>query len=247
MPNHFYLVVLAAGKGTRINATDKPKVMFPLNGQPMIGLFVPIIGQLKPTKTIFVIGFHGQQVIDYLTQFGKYDYVWQKEQLGTGHAALQSKSILKGKEGITIIINGDNPLFSVITMQRMAQELRQQQAVLAISAAKLDPVQFPYGRIVRDKTGHVTRVVEAKNCSPLELRIPDLNAGLYVADNIWLMENLPKIKPNSVSQEYYITDLVEIANTQGERVIAVEVGAEKEAIGINTLENLQEAQQALDN
>ena len=247
MKNNLFIIILAAGKGIRINAIDCPKVMFPLKGKPMIGYFADTIKTLKPQKTIFVVGYYGQQVIDYMKQFGTYDYVWQKEQLGTGHAAEQAGSLLRGKNGITIIVNGDNPLFRVETMLKMVEELKKQNAVLAISSANLDTEQFPYGRIVIDNTGHVIKVVEAKNCSLQELKIKELNCGLYVADNSWLWDNIGKIQKNNVSQEFYITDLVEIANQEKKRVIAVPVLDKREAIGINTKENLQEAEEALKN
>lgn len=246
MKNNLFIIVLAAGKGTRINAVDMPKNMFKINGKPMIGYFQETIAALKPAKAIFVVGFHGQQIIDYMQQLGDYDYVWQKEQLGTGHAAAQAESILKGKDGTTIIVNGDNPLFRPETMLKMVSELTAQKAVLAISSARLDLEQFPYGRIITDSTGHVTKVVEVKNCTPEELKIKDLNCGLYVVDNAWLWDNVGKIQRNGVSQEFYITDLVEIANQEGKRVITVPILDKREAIGINTKENLKEAEAALE-
>lgn len=245
MKNNLFIIVLAAGKGTRINAIDLPKNMFEIKGKPMIGYFQETIAALKPAKSIFVVGFHGQQIIDYLQRHGDYDYVWQKEQLGTGHAAAQAEGMLKGKEGTTIIVNGDNPLFRPETMQKMVGELSSQKAVLAISSAQLDSEQFPYGRIITDPTGHVTRVVEVKNCTSKELKIKDLNCGLYVVDNAWLWDNIGKIQRDGISQEFYITDLVEIANQEDKRVIAIQILDKREAIGINTRDNLKEAEAAL--
>lgn len=242
-----HIVILAAGKGTRMNAVDKPKVMFPLHGQPMIGLFAPTIAELKPDTCIFVVGFHGQQVIDYMSARGDYGYVWQREQLGTGHALMQARDLLKSKSGVTLVSNGDNPLFSVATMKKMIRDMEKEDAVVAIASSRLDPDQYPFGRIVRDKTGHVTKVVEVKNCTPEELAIPDLNSGLYAFDNTWLWENIDSIERNDVSKEFYITDLIEIANSDGKRVIAVPVAHDSEAIGINTLDNLAQAEDALVN
>lgn len=247
MKNNLFMIVLAAGKGTRINADDIPKNMFPINGKPMIGYFSSTIAALKPNIAIFVVGFHGQQIIDYLQQLGNYEYVWQKEQLGTGHAAAQAENLLKGKNGTTIIVNGDSPFYRPETMLNMTQELKNQNTVLAISAAELNPEQFPYGRIITDSIGHVTRVVEAKNCTSQELSIKQLNCGLYIVDNQWLWDNIGKIQKNDVSQEYYITDLVAIANQEGKRVIAVPIVDKQEAIGINTKEDLQEAEAAYAN
>src|SRR3989338_5617271 len=144
MKNNLFIIILAAGKGTRINAVDIPKNIFPINGKPMIGYFSPIIAALKPNMAIFVVGFHGQQIVDYMQQLGNYEYVWQKEQLGTAHAAAQAEDLLKGKNGTTIIVNGDNPLFRPETMLNMTQELKNQNGVLAISAAELNSEQFPY-------------------------------------------------------------------------------------------------------
>lgn len=236
-----YLIVLAAGKGTRLNATDKPKAMYPINGKPMVSFFVDLINQINPQKSIFVVGFHGQPVVDYLGNLGKYEFVWQDNQLGTGHAVLQVKSLLFNKTGVTIVINVDNPFFTKETVNRVVDKLVKEDAVMAISSIEFDPA-FAFGRLVSDETGQIKKIVEVKNASQSELTIKQMNAGLYAFDNRWLWQNIEKILIDPISNEYYLTDLVEIADKQGDRVISVPVTYQDEAIGINTKSNLKAAQ-----
>jgi bifunctional UDP-N-acetylglucosamine pyrophosphorylase/glucosamine-1-phosphate N-acetyltransferase len=244
MNNEINVVVLAAGKGTRMNATDIPKVMYPLNGQPMIGYIADMLEKAAIKDPIVIVGFHGQKVVDYLEKRNGYQFVWQKEQLGTGHALMQAEEKLKNKSGVTVVLNGDNPLFKEETLRRMADQMEQKEAIMAVSSVELDP-SFSFGRIVTNQSGHITEIVEVKNATPDQLKISTMNAGLYAFDNNWLWENIHFITLDSISKEFYITDLVAIANKNGDKVITVPVTHPDEAIGINTLENLQSAEEVL--
>lgn len=237
-------VILGAGKGTRMNAVDIPKVMFPINEKPMIGYIADTLKDLPINKSIVVVGFQGQKVIDYLSTQGNFEFIWQKEQLGTGHALKQAKPLLDGQPGITIVLNGDSPFFKVDTINRMVEMMKEKSAVMAVSSVELDP-SFSFGRIVTDEEGHILKIVEVKNATPEELELTWMNAGLYAFDNKWLCENVDKITQDSVTQEYYLPELVSIANDMGAKVLSIPVTHPDEAIGINTPENLKIAEEAL--
>jgi bifunctional UDP-N-acetylglucosamine pyrophosphorylase/glucosamine-1-phosphate N-acetyltransferase len=239
-----FIIVLAAGKGKRINAVDIPKPMFPIKGKPMLGYVADMLKTIKTERPIMVVGFQGQKVLDYLEDRDQFDFVWQKEQLGTGHAVMAAEELLKGKDGTTVVINGDNPFFKPETIERIKNQLEEKQAVMAISSVELDP-SFSFGRIITNADGHVQEIIEVKNATPQQLEVRLMNAGLYAFNNDWLWRTIHEIQKDDLSQEFYITDLVAIAAQKGETVIAVPITHPNEAIGINTLDNLKAAEDAL--
>ena len=238
--NNIYAIVMAAGKGKRIGARIIPKVMFPVHGKPMIGYVAELLKKYQILKPIFIVGFKGQYIIDYLREKNN-QYVWQKKRLGTGHAVNQTKKILKDKNGMAFILSGDMPFFSVNTLRKMQAEFETENAALALATADLGK-EFAYGRIIRDKNGYVQSIVEEKNCTSKQLKIKEKNCSPYLAKLPWLFEALKKVKKDSLSKEYYLTDIVEIAIEEGKKVIAVKIDNPLEAVGINTLENLAYAE-----
>ncbi|MFY9484201.1 MAG: NTP transferase domain-containing protein [Patescibacteria group bacterium] len=239
---NLYAIVLAAGKGTRINSNDRPKVLYQLSGRPMIRRTVEALKDLAISRPIIVVGFHGDKVMKELGR--NYQYVWQKPQLGTAHAAQQARKFLANKSGHTFIVNGDNPLVSVVTLRRMIERVKKTGATLAIASAKA-PNYLGLGLLITDKSGHVTKIVEEKNTTAAQRKNFNWkNAGPWLVENKFLWQNLPKIAKNPISKEYYLTDLLELAVEQGKRAIAVPVTDISEAIGINTLKHLELAQKA---
>lgn len=242
--NTIHIVILAGGKGTRMQATDMPKVMYPIKGKPMVGYIADMLIKAAIKDVVVVVGYQGQKVVDYLSSRDGFKFVWQKEQLGTGHALSQAKDLLKGKDGVTVVLNGDNPFFKFETIERMVKMLDEKQAVMVVSSVELDK-SFSFGRIITNPDGHIQKIVEVKNATPEELEYTWMNAGLYAFDNNWLWKNIDKVDLDSISKEYYLTDMVAVANNQSDRVIMVPVTHENEAIGINTLDNLKAAEDIL--
>lgn len=239
MTTKIHAVILAGGKGTRINARAIPKVLYPLNGRPMVGYVIDTLKKIGITKPIMVIGFQGQKVRE---TFGdRVSYVWQRKRLGTGHAVLQAKSLLAKKSGYTFVLNGDNPFFSGNTLRSMEKMQANTRAAIVIAACEL-PKQYAYGRVILDKDGFVQRIVEQKNATEAEQRIRLKNAGAYLFDNQWLWQTISILKKDIISGEYYITDLIALAVGQGKRVAVTIIDDPHEAVGVNTHENLQEAE-----
>jgi len=237
-----YGVIMAAGKGTRMNATDIPKVMFPVNGRPMVRYVYDAMRSVAD-EIVMVVGFQGEKIIDEFKD-EPVKFVWQKEQLGTAHSALQAESLLRGKDGVVIITNGDHPLYTAASFTDMAQAVMNEGYTLVIRSAVEDK-HTSYGRVVRDTSGRVTGIVEAKDATAEQQAIREKNCGIYVAKADWVWPALKKIQPSSVSEEYYITDLVELAIKDGEPVEAMPIESPEEISGVNTPEELAEIEAIL--
>lgn len=243
--NDVGVVILAAGRGTRFKCTNTPKVIHETRGRPMIAHVVDSVsGVGLKNKPVIVINQFPNQVSDFIGNTG--EYVVQKEQLGTGHAVATAEPILKGKVDMVVVLYGDMPFIKSESIKRLA-DLHATQGdcltLMTVSVADFDGWRGPlydFGRVVRDTSGKIKRIVEKKDASPEELEITELNTCYYCFKSDWLWDNLKKLKNNNAQGEYYLTDLVEIAISQNKRVESIEIDA-REAIGVNTKEHLEMA------
>ena len=240
-------IILAAGKGTRMNeglASPIPKVMFPLNGKPIIDWSVKSIETVGVKRIVLVVGYKKELVQEY---FGdKVEFVTQEEQLGTGHAVAQAKLLLGGQTESVIIFYGDNPLYKPETIKRLIDLYETEKPTVAmLSVVFEDPEYWVFGRIIRDENSEVTGIVEQKDCTPEQLQIKECNPGFYIFDAAWLWENISQLEAVNVQKEYYLTDMIKIAKEQGKRIMAIPVSEEAEALGINTPEQLAQAEAVL--
>jgi len=242
-----FAIIMAAGKGTRIGATDKPKVMFEVAGKPIIGWGIEPFVELKNEglvdRVITVVGFYGNQVIDYLGE--KSEYVWQKEQLGTGHAVMQAENLIGDEEGITLIVNGDHALYTAGTFRKMIKTAAEQNLTLAFAVVNTPDRFGSYGRIIRNKQGKVLAVVEVPEANEEQLKIAERSPSVFAVDNKWLFDALRRIPLSPVKKEYYVNTIVELAIKDGEKVETVEIEDEDEALGINTHEDREEVEEIL--
>lgn len=242
-------VVLAAGKGTRMNNGNDcqiPKVMFPLNGKPIISYCLDNLKKAGIEKIILVVGYQKEMVEEYLGK--NYDYAVQEKQLGTGHAVMAAAEKINPNFAGVIVCCGDCPLFKAETIKNLREVfIKENPAVALLSVIVKDPIFWAYGRVVRDENQNVVSIIEQKDCSPEELQIKECNTGFYIFDTKWLLENLSKIKTENSQKEYYLTDMIKIAQNQGKKVVAIPVSEESEALGINTPEQLRQAEEALRN
>lgn len=235
-------IILAAGKGTRMPDHDLPKVLYPIGGKPMIKYLIRTFEKVGINSPIFVVGYKKELV---MKELGKnYEYTVQDEQLGTAHAVIAAKDALSAHSGLTFIAYGDMPFWSAKTLEGMIDLKAQTGVVMVIASAEVGP-DYAYGRIIRDKSKRVMKVVEEKDCTPQELKIKETNGGLYLVDNTWLFEALSKIKNDNAKNEYYLTDLISIAVAEEKGVEAYKVKNPKEAIGVNDEKNIKAAEDAL--
>jgi bifunctional UDP-N-acetylglucosamine pyrophosphorylase / glucosamine-1-phosphate N-acetyltransferase len=239
-------VILAAGQGTRMRS-KKPKVLHSLMGQPMILYQADTARKVTGETPVLVIGQAADEVRHLVRDNAR--YVVQEQQLGTGHALQQVESLLRGSCDYILVTYADMPLITSATLQQILTAHIQQ----AIQGIRDTPITLltlhssearGFGRVIRDENGNVQAIVEEANASPEQLRSLELNASVYCFTADWLWQALPRIQ-TSPKGEYYLTDLVEIAVSDGLSVKALILNDPDEAIGINTRVHLAEAESAL--
>lgn len=242
MNKNIHIVILAAGKGTRLNSVEHPKVMLEVGHQPMLGYLLDEFAKIKQAEMIVVVGFQGEKVRDFVGRRAK--IVWQKEQRGTADAVLSAQAILKDESGTTVIVAGDHPLVRARTILQLV-EISEEKDALALAVYDGNNHE-DFGRVVTDSEGHVQKIVEAVNATPAELKIERRNSSIYAMPNIWLWSLLKKIRPNPVTGEYYLTDMIQLAIKAGRKVVAVGLTDPNEALGINTPDQLSRVRSVLD-
>jgi bifunctional UDP-N-acetylglucosamine pyrophosphorylase/glucosamine-1-phosphate N-acetyltransferase len=232
-------IILAAGKGTRMGNPDLPKVLTPLNGRPIISYLLESIEKAGFLPPALVVGFHQELVRQELGD--AYTYIVQEQQLGTGHAVKSCRSALEGTADAFIIIYGDQPLWTAQTMSRLVEEHEKSGGNLSLVTLMTDRAGFvDFGRIIRDDEGKVIANREYKDCTEEEKQIQEYNPSMYCASDAWLWNALDKLSTENVQKEYYLTELLEIAVKEGERVADVQTTDPVEALGANTPEQLAE-------
>jgi bifunctional UDP-N-acetylglucosamine pyrophosphorylase / glucosamine-1-phosphate N-acetyltransferase len=239
------VVILAAGLGKRMNSPDKPKVMFEINGRPMIDYVVQLAFKVNADVVVPIVGHHREQVIDFLNEKYKgkeIKYAVQAEQLGTGHAVMQTEDILKDFNGQVLILSGDVPLLKFETVQNLINEHFDK----GNSATLLTTVfneSYGYGRIVRDEKGNFSKIVEQKDASDEEQKIKEINPAIYIVDSKVLFNALKQITPNNNQKEYYLTDIFHFIPK--EKTGTVVTNDELEVTGVNSIEQLKEMENTL--
>ncbi|MGB9711975.1 MAG: sugar phosphate nucleotidyltransferase [Dissulfurimicrobium sp.] len=233
-------ILLAAGKGTRMNS-ELPKVMHTLCGRPMIFWVVNLLDQLGIETRVAVVGHQGDVVGGYLSKLNC-QTVLQDAQLGTAHAVMCARPILGGFGGDILIMYGDTPLFRVDTIKSFIhRHIDLQNSLSILSALAEDPAG--YGRIIRSGSYNgVCAIVEEKDASRAERTIREINTGVYAVRAPLLFRLLEEIRPENVQGEYYLTDIVKIAVSAGEKVGAICCADSLEALGVNTKEDLARAE-----
>ncbi len=212
---NIYAIILAAGKGTRMKS-DMPKVLHEVLYKPMVVHVIDELKKLGVSEIVTVIGHQAERVKEVLSNEGV-AFALQEEQLGTGHAVLQASSLLEGKEGLTLVLNGDAPLIRKETLQAMIDTHLNEHHQATMMSVRL-PLDTPFGRFIRDDNGDVVDIREYKDASEKERQIDEMNAGEYCFDNKYLFEALRKITNDNAQHEYYITDLAKIMKGMGLKV-----------------------------
>jgi UDP-N-acetylglucosamine pyrophosphorylase len=238
-------IIMAAGKGKRMKNPRMAKVLYQVDGRPMIDYVVSLALQLKSAKTVVVTGHAGDLVVRHLSsQFGgAITFVEQREQLGTGHAVLQAEKVLRDFRGDLLVLSGDVPLLTKETVSRLVAEHQTHDAVATILTAEVhDPSGS--GRILRQANGSVQRIVEDKDASEAERSLKEINSGIYVFAKEELFDALKQLGRHNVQNEYYLTDVFERFREKGQEVRAVKASNHTEVRGVNTPEELKELQEA---
>lgn len=242
MPKPLGAVVLAAGQGKRIRASerdDTPKVMKRVCGVPLIGCVLAALSFVPPERTAIVVGFGRGAVIEYCSS-SKPGYMFpiQHEQRGTGDAAMAAAACFAGFEGDLLVTAGDMPLVSESTYTALVAAHREGgNACTVLSGVFDDPAG--YGRVLRGGDGAFRAIREHRDCSPEELAVRECNASIYVFDGPALFAALPDVTPKNAQGEYYLTDVPHILLARGLRVGVCTAPDARELVGVNDLRQLE--------
>ncbi len=236
-------VILAAGAGTRMRS-KLPKVLHPLGGQPMVMYSINLAMQVSSQPPVLVVGHGAKLVRDRVGDCVR--YVLQEEQLGTGHATLQARDELRGRSDAVLVLFGDMPLLSPPGVVRLLGAFAENLPAIALLTLTVPEGadSMGFGRVVRDREGLPAAIVEEVAATPEQLRIRELNAGIscYRAD--WLWDHLTGLQVSGKG-EYYLTDLVAMAASEGEQVLTVSVEDPTDLLGINDRIHLAQAEAIL--
>ncbi len=241
----FVTVVLAAGKGTRMKSKFS-KVLHKAAGKPMIQHVLDAARAAGARRNIVVTGYEGQSVQEALAGaiVGQVEFVEQKEQLGTGHAVLQTKPLLQNEPGTVMVLCGDTPLLTGALLKKLADEHEAAGAKATVLTAVM-PDATGYGRIIRAADGSVEKIVEHKDATEAERAVREVNSGIYCFAIQSLFEALASVTNDNAQGEYYLPDVLEILKKRGEKIWAVTADHYEDTLGINSRLQLAGAEKIL--
>lgn len=233
-------VILVAGQGTRMKS-KLPKVLHKALGKPMVQWVIDCLSQAGVEEKIAVLGHGGEQVAQVVE--GQAQIVYQTEQLGTGHAVMQATPVLKEGMDCVLVICGDTPLLKAETIEQLiAQHQQEKNAVTLLTAQAANPTG--YGRIIREGQ-QIVAIVEQKDATEEQKLITEINTGTYCFDQEFLVKYLPTLDTNNAQKEYYLTDLIKIANRQNLQVGGCILKDFSESLGVNNRVQLSQAEAIL--
>ena len=222
-------IILAAGLGTRMKS-DRPKVLHPLAGQPMIA---HLLGNLEPLgldEIVVVIGDGMEEVAEVVKPHAT---VIQSERLGTAHAVLAARDFIESFDGELLVLYGDTPLVSAATLETMLEALRAPETPTAITLGFRPEDPGMYGRLIVGKDGNLEKIVEARDATPEQLQVPLCNSGVMALDGATALDYLSRIGNDNTKGEYYLTDIITISAAE-QRSCQVVEGETTELLGINS-------------
>lgn len=240
------VIILAAGKGKRMNNPYLAKVMALLNGKPLIDYVLDSVQKIDTDKIFLVIGFQKESVIEFVSSknIKNLFFIEQKEQLGTGHAVAQVDPYLNGWKGNILILAGDVPLIKFETLKKLIDLHHETMSDLSVLSAKISN-PFGYGRIIRNPDGSFCKIVEEKDADENQKKINEVNSGVYVVKSDLLFETLKELKNDNNQKEYYLTDIVELYRQKNKKVESIMIADQEEIFGINSQQDLLEAERII--
>lgn len=239
---HLSTIILAAGKGTRMRS-DQAKVLHPLCGEPLLAYPLKLARAIRSDRIVVVVG-HQAETVRRAFPFSDIIFVEQNPQLGTGHAVLQAKEAFSDYTGTILILCGDVPCLQAATALALIRHHRRERAAVTVMTTLLeDP--GTYGRVITAPDGNVLKIVEARDATERQQEIREVNTGIYCADGSVLFEAVSRIGNDNSQKEYYLTDIIEIVGGMGLRVRSFVAADPREVMGVNTLQDLDQARDHL--
>ena len=235
-------IILAAGRSKRMGAPI-PKVLLPLKGRPVLEYVVNTCQAAGIKRIIAIIG-HQRELVQRLFAGQALEFVVQPEQSGTAHAVLCCAGVVREDEDV-VVLSGDVPLLTPITLRKLIRTLRRERADLVLLTAVVDNPRG-YGRIVRDRTGGIRDIVEEKDANARQRAIREMNVGLYAFHWTRLLPILRRIRPSPITGEYYLTRAIPMLARRKGRIVSVTTRDGAEFMGINTPEELRQVERQLE-
>jgi bifunctional UDP-N-acetylglucosamine pyrophosphorylase/glucosamine-1-phosphate N-acetyltransferase len=237
------VVILAAGEGTRMKSRVA-KVLHRAGGKPLVRHAIDAALGIAPPERVFVVVGHQADAVRAEVEAAGIRTIHQAEQRGTGHAVMCGEKELAKLGGRLLIFYGDCPLIPSGTLESLAGMQRAEGAAGALLTTDLDD-PTGYGRIIRDSLGGVKGIVEQKAATPEQLRIREINSGVYCFDAGAFWKYIHEIRPDNPAREYYLTDMIAILLSAGKRIVASKVADSSELLGINNRLELAAADRIL--
>ncbi|MGB3367009.1 MAG: bifunctional UDP-N-acetylglucosamine diphosphorylase/glucosamine-1-phosphate N-acetyltransferase GlmU [Acidaminobacteraceae bacterium] len=231
-------IILAAGQGTRMKSKI-PKVLHKVTGKTMLKCVVDVLDNVNVTKKVVIVG-HGREEVKNSLEGSDVLFAVQEEILGTGHAVMMAKDMI-GDEDHVLILCGDTPLLKSETIKSFIDFYKNSKSDAAVLTAHFDN-PFGYGRIVKGNDNSVLAIVEQKDASEEIREIKEINSGIYMFSGKLLKDSLDKLGIDNVQGEYYLTDVIKIANEAASNVQAYMIEDNDELLGVNSRVQLYEAE-----
>ena len=229
-------IVLAAGKGTRLHCDKVPKAMHEICGRPLLSVVLENTSFISPDDTYIVVGYKKESVKKYFGE--KYNYVEQKEQLGTGHAVYQCDKYFKDFEGTVLIAFGDMPLFPKELNEKLCDYHEKSGAACTLLYA-VDPKRTEWAHIIKDEKGNFVSVVEGVDCTPEQQKCKELFAGILAFDSKALFNILPLLTNDNKQKEFYLTEAPELLAKKGYKIETFPTDDNDDLCGVNTPEDIK--------
>lgn len=241
------IVILAAGKGTRMGQNELPKVLIPLKGKPVISYLLKEVAKIKDVASpVIVVGHKSTVVKDTLGK--QYRYAVQRDQLGTAHAVWSAQTQITAKN--VLVLYGDMPFISCASLKKLMALHEGRRAAISMFTSFVPNFEGRYknlkyyGHIIRNKFGEIVKIQEFADASEEEKAIREINPGIYLFNTAWLWNNIDKIDNHNNLGEFYLTDIIEVAISEGEKVQSLAINPD-EVFGINTISQLEQAAEIL--
>ena len=231
MRNDNVIIILAAGKGKRMDS-DIPKVLHELNNITLIERVINTSRKINPKKILIVVGHQRSEIMQKLENHDDLEFVIQKEQKGTAHAVKMCIPNLKNFTGNVLILSGDVPLISNSTLNSLIETKNTKKAKASLLTAFFDN-PYGYGRIIRDSLNMLDEIIEHKDCDTNQLKINEINAGIYLFENEMLLSYISKIENENAQNEFYLPDIINIMKKNNHYTAIYQTSNINEIKGIN--------------
>jgi UDP-N-acetylglucosamine diphosphorylase/glucosamine-1-phosphate N-acetyltransferase len=239
------VIILAAGLGTRMKS-DMAKVLHKVCGKPMISHVVDMASEVAGENIIVVTGYQSDEVRETVRRSAQVGFAFQEKQLGTGHAVQCAMIELHEEVENVIILCGDVPLLSAITVLRFIESHKKQNNQITVLAVEVEN-PTGYGRMIVNRDGKLVKIVEEADATLDEKNIKIINSGIYCVERKFLEYSLRMLRTDNAQNEYYLTDIIAIGANENKKIGLFMGKDSDEVVGINCIQDLVEAEKLMKN